>query len=91
MKNAAASGSKTAVPITFDTVNGPIAAHDVAVWASVNGGKTWVPLAASHDGGTWTVAVVNPKQAGYVSLRVQGENAAGFKATVTVLNAYAVS
>jgi hypothetical protein len=37
------------------------------------------------------VAVVNPKQAGYVSLRVQGENAAGFEATVTVLNAYAVS
>ena len=91
LKNAAADGSKTAVPITFDTVHGPIAAHDVAVWASLNGGKTWVPLAVRHSGSTWTVAVVNPKQAGYVSLRVRGENAAGFKATVTVTNAYAVS
>lgn len=29
--------------------------------------------------------------AGYVSLKVQGEDAAGFKATVTAINAYAVS
>jgi hypothetical protein len=90
-KNAAAPGSKTTVPITFNTLNGVIAAHDVAVWASVNGGSTWTPLRVTHSGSTWSVSVDNPKKAGYVSLKVQGEDAAGFKATVTAINAYAVS
>ena len=91
VKNAAAGGSRTTVPITFSTLNGVIAAHDVAVWASVNGGKTWTPLKVTHSGSTWSVVVANPKKAGYVSLKVQGDDAAGFKATVTAINAYAVS
>ena len=91
LNDAAAGGSRTRVPIMFNTVNGAIAAHDVAVWASVNGGKTWVPLKVSHSGSIWTVYVVNPKAAGWVSLKVQGENAAGFKSVVTLLNAYGVS
>jgi hypothetical protein len=91
LRDAAAGGSRTAVPITFDTTSGPIAAHDVAVWASVNGGKTWTALKVGHSGSTWTVTVANPNKAGYVSLKVQGENAAGFKATVTLINAYVVS
>jgi hypothetical protein len=90
-RNAAAGGSKTILPITFNTVNGAIAAHDVAVWASANGGKTWTPLRVAHSGITWTVSVINPKAAGYVSLKVSGEDAAGFTATVTAINAYAVS
>ncbi len=90
-KNAAAGGSRTTVPITFDTVSGTIAAHDVAVWSSVNGGKTWTALRVTHSGSTWSVTVDNPRKAGYVSLRVQGEDAAGFKATVSAINAYAVS
>ena len=90
-KNAAAGGSKTSVPITFDTVNGAIVAHDVHVWASANGGKTWSPLAYTHSGNTWTMTVSNPRQAGYVSLRVQGEDELGFTSTVTAINAYAVS
>jgi hypothetical protein len=89
-RNAAAGRSKTILPITFNTVNGAIAAHDVAVWASANGGKTWTPLRVAHSGSTWTVSVINPK-AGYVSLKVSGEDAAGFTATVTAINAYAVS
>jgi hypothetical protein len=89
--NAAAAGSTTSVPITFSTVNGVIAAHDVAVWASSNGGKTWSALKVAHHGSTWTVSVANPKAAGYVSLRVQGEDAAGSKTEVTVIDAYGVS
>jgi hypothetical protein len=90
-KNAAVGRSRTTVPITFNTVNGVIAAHDVAVWASVNGGRTWIPLRVTHSGSTWSVVVDNPENAGYVSLKVQGEDAAGFKAMVTAINAYAVS
>lgn len=90
-KNTAAGGSRTTVPITFDTATGAIPAHDVAVWASVNGGRTWSALKVAHSGSTWTVSVANPKKAGYVSLRVQGEDAAGFKAVVTAYHAYAVS
>jgi hypothetical protein len=89
--NAAAAGSTTSVPITFSTVNGVIAAHDVAVWASSNGGKTWSALKVAHHGSAWTVSVANPKAAGYVSLRVQGEDAAGSKTEVTVIDAYGVS
>ena len=90
-KNTAAGGSKTSVPITFDTLNGAIAAHDVAVWASVNGGKTWTPQRVIQSGNTWTIAVNNPTAAGYVSLKVQGEDSLGFEATVAAINAYAVS
>jgi len=89
-RNAAARGSKTTLPITFNTVNGAIAAHNVAVWASANGGRTWTPLRVAHSGSTWTVSVVNPKAAGYVSLKVSAADAAGFTATVTAINAYAV-
>jgi len=91
VKNAARGGSRTTVPITFNTESGAITAHNVAVWASVNGGKTWIRLSVTHSGSKWTVVVSNPSKAGFVSLRVQGENAAGFKATVTLINAYAVS
>lgn len=91
VKNAAAAGSRTSIPITFNAVNGAIAAHDVAVWSSVNGGETWTSLKLTHSGNTWSVSVANPKKAGYVSLRVQGEDAAGFEAAVTAINAYAVS
>jgi hypothetical protein len=90
-KNAAAGGSKTSIPITFDTVGGAIVAHAVHVWASANGGKTWSPLPLVHSGNTWTMIVNNPRAAGYVSLRVQGEDSLGFTSTVTAINAYAVS
>ena len=89
--NAAAGGSTTVVPITFDTTSGAIVAHDVHVWASANGGKTWSPLPLTHSGNTWTMTVHNPRQAGYVSLRVLGEDPLGFTAAVTAINAYAVS
>ena len=89
--NAAAGGSATTVPITFDTTAGAIVAHDVHVWASANGGKTWSPLPLTHNGNTWTVIVHNPKAAGYVSLRVLGEDPLGFTSAVTAINAYAVS
>jgi len=39
----------------------------------------------------WKFTVANPAKAGWVSLRVQGTNAAGFTASVTAVNAYAVS
>ncbi|MGD0703037.1 MAG: hypothetical protein ABSA02_24520 [Trebonia sp.] len=90
-KNTTAGGSRTTVPITFDSPDGVIAAHDVAVWSSVNGGKSWSALRVTHSGSTWSVVVGNPEKAGWVSLKVQGEDAAGFKATVAVLDAYAVS
>jgi hypothetical protein len=68
-----------------------IAAHNVRVWASVNGGKTWQAVQMSQSGPHWTAVVTNPAKAGYVSLRVQGTNAAGDTASVTTINAYAVS
>ena len=77
--------------ISFATLKGTIATHNVKVWASSNGGKTWTALRPAASGTAWDVVVANPAAAGYVSLRAQGTNAAGFTASVTVINAYAVS
>ena len=90
-KDTAAGGSRTTLPITFDTAAGAIAAHNVAVWASANGGKTWTRLGVSHSGSTWTATVSNPRAAGYVSLKIQGADSLGFGTLVTLVNAYAVS
>ncbi|HEY6789428.1 MAG TPA: hypothetical protein VI365_19180 [Trebonia sp.] len=82
------------MPITFDTRVGAIAVHGVKVWASTDGGKTWTARTAQavgNSGSTWTVTIVNPGKAGYVSLRVQGTGASGATALVTVINAYRVS
>jgi hypothetical protein len=91
--NAAAHGSKTAVPFTFATTAGVIAVHAVKAWASVNGGRTWTALAVSSSSGgrSWAATVTNPAKPGWVSLRVQGTSAAGFTASVTAINAYGIS
>ena len=87
----AEASTQTTVPIWFSTLSGNIAAHNVKVWSSVDGGKTWTALHPVASGYHWTVVVTNPAVAGHVSLRVQGTNASGFTASVTVINAYAVS
>jgi hypothetical protein len=90
VRNAAGHGTKTSVRIYFSD-GSDIAVHNVRVWASVNGGKTWQAVKVSQSGPHWTAVVTNPAKAGYVSLRVQGTNAAGDTASVTTINAYAVS
>jgi len=89
--NTASHGARTAVRIYFSDHGVNIAAHGVRVWASANGGKTWQPLHVSQSGPHWTVTVINPAKAGFVSLRVQGTDTHGSTARVTVTNAYAVS
>jgi hypothetical protein len=91
--NAAPHATKTVMPFTFATTAGIIAVHGVKAWASANGGSTWTPVAVSsaNGGRSWTATVTNPAKAGWVSLRVQGVNAAGFTASVTAVNAWAVS
>lgn len=91
-RNAAARGTKTTVPIWFVNPDGSrIAARGVAVWSSVNGGKTWTALRVTHSRYRWTAVVANPGRAGYVSLRVRGADAAGRTSTVTITYAYRVS
>jgi hypothetical protein len=88
--NTVRHGTRTAVRIYFsDGVD--ISAHNVRVWASSNGGKTWQALRAVQSGPHWSVVVANPATAGFVSLRVQGTDSDGFTAAETVINAYAVS
>ena len=89
--NAARHGTRTAVRIFFSDLLHNIPAHEVRVWASADGGKTWQPLHVSQTGSRWTVIVTNPAKAGFVSLRVQGTDTHGSTARVTVTNAYAVS
>ena len=84
-------GTNSTVKISFAALKGAVAAHNVKVWASSNGGKTWTALHPAASGAAWDVVVANPAAAGYVALRAQGTNAAGFTASVTVINAYAVS
>jgi hypothetical protein len=89
--NAEPRSTNSTVKISFAALKGTIAAHNVKAWASTNGGKTWTALHPAADGTGWDVVVSNPATAGYVSLRVQGTDAAGATASVTVVNAYAVS
>jgi len=91
LRNAARHGTRTAVRIYFNDGGNNLSAHGVRVWASDNGGKTWQALHVSQSGPHWTAIVTNPGGPGYVSLRVQGTDAAGDTATVTTINAYAVS
>jgi hypothetical protein len=46
---------------------------------------------SSASGPHWSAVVTNPAKAGHVSLRVQGTDSSGYTASVTVINAYAVS
>lgn len=90
LRNTAPHGTSTPVRLYFyDGAN--IAAHNVRVWASDNGGKTWAAVRVSQSGPHWTADVANPPGPGLVSLRVQGTNAAGSTASVTTINAWAVS
>jgi hypothetical protein len=89
--NAARHGTRTAVRIYFSDPSRDISAHGVRVWASADGGKTWQPLRVSRSGPHWTVVVTNPGTAGFVSLRVQGTDAHGSTARVTLTSAYAVN
>jgi len=94
LRNAAAHGTKTTVPIWFtlgDYKNSNISVHGVKVWASADGGKTWYALRVGHSGFQWTVSVRNPGKPGFVSLRVQGTDSSGFTVSETVINAYRVS
>jgi hypothetical protein len=90
--NAARPGTRTTVPVSliYGVADHSVGVHSVQVWASDNGGKTWAALKVGHSGGTWTVAVVNPHGAGYVSLRVRAALGNGVTTQVTVVNAYAV-
>jgi hypothetical protein len=89
--NAALRGTDTTSGIWFTNANGrAITAHGVKVWASVNGGKTWTALRVGHSAVKWAVTFGNPASPGFVSLRVQGTDATGSTAIVTVINAYSV-
>lgn len=91
LRNAARHGTKTSVRIFFSDLRGNLAAHGVDVWASANGGKTWQALRASQNDQGWTAVVTNPGTPGFMSLRVQGTDPAGDTATVTTINAYAIT
>jgi hypothetical protein len=91
LRNAARPGTKTPVRIYLSDLGVNLPGHGVKVWASVNGGQTWQALRVSQSGPHWTAIVTNPGQPGFVSLRVQGTDPAGDTATVTTVNAYAVS
>lgn len=91
--NAAVPGSRTTVPIWFSTGGGvvPVAVHGVSVAVSANSGKTWYPLRVSGSGSQRSVTVTDPRNAGYVSLRISAADADGTFVSVVVFNAYRVS
>jgi hypothetical protein len=92
LRNAAAHGTRTTVPIWFTNAeDNDIGVSGVRVWASADGGKTWYALRVSRSGLRYTVVVRNQPRPGFVSLRVQGTDANGATATETVINAYRVS
>jgi len=65
--------------------------HGVQVAVSANGGKNWYPPHVSGSGSQRSVTVTNPRNAGYVSLRISATDAHGTSVSVVVFNAYRVS
>ncbi|MGN9837267.1 S8 family peptidase [Nonomuraea sp. H19] len=63
------------------------------VWTSVDDGTTWKPADVSGANGSYSVRPYHPSHGGtgYVSLRVQGRDAAGNTVEQTIIRAYGLT
>jgi hypothetical protein len=93
--NQAAAGGRTIVQVQVErpgnagTPTPVYRLKTVRLFASVNGGKTWQPLALTRVAGSWRATVHDP-QSGYVSLRSVVTDVHGDSTTQTVYRAYAI-
>ncbi|MDP4509312.1 S8 family peptidase [Nonomuraea turcica] len=61
------------------------------VWTSMDDGTTWKPADVSGANGSYTVRPHHPSRGGFVSLRVQGSDAAGNTVEQTIIRAYGLT
>jgi hypothetical protein len=68
----------------------PVAITAVRAYMSADDGKTWHAVRVRARGGHYEFTVRDPRQAGFVSLRLYIRDAAGNSESLTVIHAYGV-
>jgi hypothetical protein len=92
LRNRAAAGALTPVALRLYgpySIN-PVLLAVVRAQASANGGKTWHSVAVRRRGGHYVISVRDPRQAGFVSLRLYVKDGSGNSEQLTVIHAYGV-
>jgi site-specific recombinase XerD len=91
LRNKAGSGTLT--PVTMHVVENsypPVAITAVRAYMSADDGKTWHAVRVRARSGHYVFTVRDPRQAGFVSLRLYVRDAAGNSESLTVIHAHGV-
>jgi len=91
-RNQAAAGVATPVTLRLYSPGSgtPMLLPVVRAQASSNDGKTWHSVTVRQHGSHYVFSVRNPRQAGFVSLRLYIEDRSGNSESLTVIHAYGV-
>jgi hypothetical protein len=91
-RNQAAPGVATPVTLRLYSPGSttPMALQVVRAQASSNDGKTWHSVTILRHGSHYVFSVRNPREAGFVSLRVYIKDGSGNSESLTVIHAYGV-
>jgi len=90
--NRAASGITTPVALRIYGAGtpSPLRLHVVRAQESTDDGTTWRAVTVRVQGDHYVLSARNPKQAGFVSLRVYVRDSSGVSESLTVIHAYGV-
>ncbi len=93
LRNQAAAGALTPVTLRLNgtaSSSNPVLLNIVRAQASADDGETWHPVSVRRSGDHYVFSVRDPRQAGFVSLRVYVRDGAGNSELLTVIRAYGV-
>ena len=92
LRNRAAAGALTPIALRLYSPYSvsPVLLAVVRAQASANDGKTWHSVTVRRSGGHYVISVRDPRQAGFVSLRLYVKDGAGNSELLTVIHAYGV-
>ena len=89
---AAPAGEEFDIPVSVRRQTGVTVNLDaLSVEVSYDDGTSWLPASVRADGRNWVATVAHPDSAGFVSLRIGGEDRQGNTFTQTVIHAYRLS
>jgi hypothetical protein len=92
LRNRAAAGAVTPVALRLYSPNNisPVLLAVVRAQASGNDGKTWHSVTVRRRGGHYVISVRDPRQPGFVSLRLYVKDRSGNSELLTIIHAYGV-
>jgi hypothetical protein len=92
MRNRAAAGAVTPVTIRLyaPASVSPLLLQVVRAHESADNGKTWRAVTVRRRGNHYVISVRNPRQPGFVSLRLYAKDRSGNSELLTIIHAYGV-